>query len=361
MPVLLLAVACTSNNQQKGNKALMVDDVPYAQSKVVFYLPNSYLKTILEELIAKKKSEIYTSDYLVYGIEPGETSATTKKFVLVLLKDQSALLHQKSKAEIAKSLATVYAPANFLRKEITIELKDGSAQVSIQGLESSAVQLLSYPSQDLAFLLKSATTTHRQSGNAQMYLDPKAIVLDYSGDDNFRKGLLAYLSERAEFQNQGFSAVYPFKFLSDFMDTAKVVFESRNPLASGIRIYKVKMKNLPEDKVEAQFAITHSIFPADFQGKLELKRRNNTVLALKDVGYNKQIPLSAGEKAWMESKVKLIGDSITPALKDAQLVPSFKNASITVEHAQQTTLANIKSGRLRYFDESVIFVIDLKK
>lgn len=144
------------------------------------------------------------------------------------------------------------------------------------------------------------------------------------------------------------------------MDTAKIVFESRNPLARGIRIYKVKMKNVPEDKVEAQFAITHSIFPADFQGKLELRQRNNTVTALKDVGYNKQIPLSSGEKAWMESKVKLIRDSIAPVLTGAQLVPSFNNASITVEQASHRTIASIKSGRLRYFDESVIFVIDLK-
>ena len=361
--VLIATYGCGNGTQEKSAHDKQEKIGLLDQQNVLLYLPNSYLTQLFGQLIRNSPEEIYDpTGYQFYSLEGQPSSATTKNFRLRLLKKNPGLFkagpNSKSAAAIAAQLKAYYAPANFLERKFTLKIIDQQLIGECEGI-TGQVKLFELPLSDMVLRLADSTFVHQQTGSPKLLFTDKAIISHYSQDEAFVKSASAELDGKVEYQNAGFSAIYPFQFMSNFMDTVNVAYAGRTPLEKGLRIYKVKLKRTSPQQVEARFAINHKLFPAEITGRINFASDQNRILSFPGIGYDQSVSLSQAEKNFMANKVQLVRDSIIPGLLHKSLAPSFTKAHIELRFGEKKISTPVRHSRLSYWGESVIFSIDV--
>lgn len=361
--VSLIIAGCSGGSHQQAGHDLTNKIALLDHQNVLLYIPNSYLTEMIGRVIQNAPTEIYDPNiYRFYSLENQQATASTKTFKLKLLRKNAALFKNKSAKmapdAISAQLKSYYAAQNFMERKFTLKVINQHLIGECEGL-AGPIRVIDLPIADMALQLVDSTLVHQQKGTPSLLFTEKALIAHYSDNQDFVKVTSAELDTKVEYQNAGCSAVYPFQFMSNFMDTTNVAYAGRTPLEKGLRIYKVKLKRLNSQQVEAKFAIYHKLFPADITGRIHFSSDQNRILTFPAIGYDQSVVLSNAEKAFMANKVDLIKTDVIPDLINKSLAPSFSNAQLELIRGGKKIATPIRHARLSYSGESVIFSIDV--
>lgn len=331
------------------------------KSNAILYIPNSYLTYLIKKLVLNTSANIYDkNEYDFYDLSYSNTLSTKKTFKLTLIKKNSHLEGlSESEKKRKDNIESFYSLVNMQKKDIDLSYLNNQISIKTLDINNNEIEIYKSGFSDLLIKLSDASFAYEFQGETITTFYNNSIVVSYSKDATLVNDVAKYLDGQVMYQNLGISAIFPFEFLNLFTSQPKnqLYFKTGSTTFGDLKLKKVNLVTLPNNKVKATFIIDNKNFPAILTATSIFNKNSNTLEAIQNYTYDRAnlSQLQINQMELFIRKAKVYGNDII----NSPIVPRIEGDTVTFSSYNLNHKVAANGGNTSYFKENIISTIDL--
>jgi hypothetical protein len=333
-----------------------------ARNNVLIYIPNSYLNYLVKKAVLNSNQDIYDKNlYDFYDVAYSNTNGTQKTFILTLIKKSTFVVTATTSEKILHAnIESYYSESNLLKKDIHLTYNSNNISIKTSDVGNNEIELFNAGYSDLLVIVSDTKFKYPYSGSTVTYFNNNSIVISYANDDNYVRDVSKYMDNLAMYQNIGASTVFSFDFVSYYTSQPKnqLYFRTGSSSLSDLKLKRVDLTTLPNNKIEAKFVVDNPIFCNPLSAIANLNKTTNQIESVKNYSYNPSSCSSTGRQI-MDEFIETSKRYVQSNLINNTIIPKIEGDTISLSSFNLNLKVIANTGRSSYYKNNVISTIDL--